>query len=89
MAADETPEVTLVPVKKYEINVTLEDILTPLTQISSRPIEAGETGVHPELAGHLQRLSELASQLKEVVGAVNRIHPTLLAPQAQRKPPGD
>jgi hypothetical protein len=89
MAANETPEVTLVPVKKYEINLTLDDILTPLTQINSRPIETGDAAAHPDLAAHLQRLSELASQLKEVVGAVNRIHPTLLAPQAREKPSGD
>ncbi|QBR72455.1 hypothetical protein CU048_15495 [Beijerinckiaceae bacterium] len=85
MADDETPEVTMVPVKRYDVNVTLDEILTPLVEISNRQVPTA-TGIQmTQLEPHLQKLSDLAKQLKEVVGQINEIHPALLTPQTQRR----
>lgn len=78
---NDTPEVTVVPVKRYDVNLTLEDVLTPLVQMSSRQsLAAPGAELDPQVAEHVRKLSELASQLKEVVVEINRLHPTLLAP---------
>jgi len=41
---------------------------------------------NPDLAQHMQTLSALAGQLKEVISKINQIDPTLLAP-TPRQPP--
>lgn len=86
MADDETPEVTMVPVKRYDVNVTLDEILTPLVEMSNRQVPTATGAQMTQLEPHLRRLSELARQLKEVVGEINQIHPALLTPQGQRRP---
>lgn len=81
MAADNTPEVTQVPVKRHEVNLTLEDILVPLTQATVDAAHAKlGAAPNPELAQHLQNLTTLAGQLRDVVSRINQIDPTLLAP---------
>lgn len=98
MSAEGTPQVTMVPVKRYDVALTLDDLLTPLTQTASKPAQAGAPpadrtlaeaapgAANPELAQHLQTLSDLAGQLKDVVSKINQIDPTVLAP-TPRQPP--
>lgn len=101
MSTGETPPVIMVPVKKYDVNLTLDDILTPLTQTAdhaappaagagpdevSRLAVTGSAAANPELAQHLQTLSQLASQLKDVVSKINQIDPTVLAPTPGQPP---
>ncbi|HEY0580997.1 MAG TPA: hypothetical protein VGE94_02385 [Chloroflexota bacterium] len=87
MSSDNPTNVILVPVKRYDVNLTLEDILTPLTQTTA-PAEpaaaptliAADTAATPELAQLLRQLADLAAQMKYVVAQINRIDPTVLAP---------
>lgn len=102
MSTDATPDIVQVPVKRYDVNLTLDDILTPLTQTASHVTQPGAAGqpntvtrlaaagaggtANPELAQHLQTLSELAGQIKDVVSKINQIDPTLLAPTSGQSP---
>ena len=87
MSAESTPQVALVPVKRYDVNLTLDDLLTPLTQTAAKLTQAGPgAAATPELAQHLQTLSDLAGQIKEVVGKINQIDPTMLSPTPQQPP---
>ncbi len=82
MSTDDTPQVTMVPVKRYDVTLTLDDILTPLTQTATHLGTAGMLGAatdHPEMAQHLQRFTDLVSQLKDVIGHIDQIDPSLLA----------
>ncbi|HUB63035.1 MAG TPA: hypothetical protein VL996_01055 [Methylocella sp.] len=85
MPADEAQNV-IVPVKRYDVNLTLDDIVTPLLDVASHQASArtADADKAAELEPHLRRLSELAAQLKAVVGEINRIDPTLLAPGRRR-----
>ena len=64
------------------VTLTLDDILTPLTQTATHLATAGllsGAADHPEMAQHLQRFTELVSQLREVASQIDQIDPTLLA----------
>ncbi|MGI8915107.1 MAG: hypothetical protein ACR2JY_15195 [Chloroflexota bacterium] len=87
MSTESTPQVTMVPVKRYDVNLTLDDILTPLTAKEGTSSQAGPgAAANPELAQHLQALSALAGQLKDVVSKINQIDPTMLAPTPGQPP---
>jgi len=81
MATDDTPQVIMVPVKRYDITLTLDDILTPLTQTASNLALAAAPGaaLDPEVVQHLQTFTSLVNQLKDVVSQINQIDPSLLA----------
>jgi ABC-type transporter Mla subunit MlaD len=81
MATDDTSaQITMVPVKRYDVNLTLDDILNPLTQTASN-LNTGRVGaaLDPEVAQHLQTFTDLVTQLRDVVARINQIDPTLLA----------
>jgi hypothetical protein len=81
MTTEEAPNIIEVPVKRYDVNLTLDDILTPLMQMSERQRQARTAAApSPELDQLLQQLGDLARQLKEVVNRVNQADPTLLTP---------
>ena len=101
MATDDVPKIVQVPVKRYDVNLTLEDILTPLTQLSahraqqraasvqsSEAVQSAEAVQSSEMDQHLQQLSDLARQLKDVISRINEADPTVLAPTTQGQPPG-
>jgi hypothetical protein len=81
MSTNDTPQVIMIPVKRYDVVLTLDDILTPLTQTAASLNQAGLIGaaVDPEVAEHLQRFTDLVTQLKDVVNQINQIDPSLLA----------
>jgi hypothetical protein len=81
MATDDTPQITMVPVKRYDVTLTLDDILTPLTQTSGHLTTAGIVGqaTDPQVAQLMQQFTDLVTQLKAVVAQINAIDPTLLA----------
>ena len=61
MPPPDAPKVVMVPVKRYDINLTLHDILTPLTQMA----QAGQApSAGPDVQQHVQQLSDLAGQLR-------------------------
>jgi hypothetical protein len=88
MPEDESSGITMVPVKRYDISLSLEEILTPLAELAGRQgaLLSGPEGA--QLEPHLRRLSELAGELKEVVRQINAINPALLAPRARQQPGG-
>ena len=78
------PNVVQVPVKRYEVNLTMHDILTPLTQMSANLAQAVPAPVPgSDIHQHVQQLSDLAGQLREVVNRINAADPTLLASTSQ------
>ena len=88
MSTNDTPQVTMVPVKRYDVTLTMDDILTPLTQTTTHLNTAGIVGAatDPEVAQLLQKFNDLVSQLKDVVSQINQIDPTLLASKAGPPP---
>jgi hypothetical protein len=81
------PRVTLVPVKRYDINLSLHDILTPLIQFSTQPHVVQAATATPEVQQHALELGDLARQLRDVVGRLNAIDPGLLSPGSPAGPP--
>jgi hypothetical protein len=79
MSTDDTPEVIMVEVKRYDVNLSLDDLITPLTQTVDNLHAAGMVTPDSEVAQHLQTFNDLVSQLKNVVGNINSIDPNLLA----------
>ena len=73
------PQVQMVEVKRYDITLSLGDILAPLTQTVGNLQNAGMVTADSEVAQHLQTFNDLVSQLHEVVGHINSIDPNLLA----------
>jgi len=78
---DEIPEF-----KKFQVNVTLDNLLTNLVERPRLVVEAraGATqgivpDMHPDIAQHLQRISELASELLQEINAINQIDPDILS----------
>lgn len=74
-----SPQVQMVEVKRYDITLSLGDILAPLTQTVGNLQAAGMVTPDSEVAKHLQTFNDLVTQLHEVVGHINSIDPNLLA----------
>lgn len=71
-ASDTAPEVVVVPVKKFEVNITLDDLLTKMSeQADSMAAPDSGEGLEPDVAERLQRLSQLAGQLKAELSQVD------------------
>lgn len=87
MPAPDAPNVVMVPVQRYDVNFSLSDILTPLTQVGTRSLQGSPTKARDlELQNHLKELSDLAAKLKEVVDRIQAIDPTFLAPAPRSTP---
>jgi len=69
----------MVSVPKHEVNLALEDILTPLTQLHAQPHVTPLVAANPELAAHLQQVGTLANQLRDVISRINTIDSKVLA----------
>ena len=93
MTTDNPENVVMVLVKRYDVTVTLEQILEPLARTASQLTQAGQTqpefktALDPEIAPHLQAFTDLVGQLKDVVGRINAADPNLLASKPG-PPPG-
>jgi len=89
MPADNAPQVVRVPVKRYDVNLTLDDILGPLSRLG--PVQAqarlAVAAPNPELDQLLQQFGDLVRQLQDVVGRINKLDPTVLAPTTRGQPP--
>ena len=73
MSSEESFQVIEVPVKRVEAQITLDDVLDALT----RHATAGPAD--PAVTGHLERISQLAVEMKGVLSDVGRLDPTLHA----------
>jgi hypothetical protein len=90
MSTEEPPDVVEIPVRQFQVNITLEDMLArieqagTLIQAAQPPPDqlaaAPETAASPppDVMERLQRLGELARQLREEIGQLNQQDPTLL-----------
>ena len=94
MATNEPQRIT-VPVKRYDINLSLDDILTPLTRTSAALTLAAHqrlpgfaAAAQPETAQLLHRFTQLVAELREVVDRINQIDPSLLASKPGPRPGG-
>jgi hypothetical protein len=85
MDTNDTAKVVMVPVKRYDINLTLDDILTPLTKTVDN-ITAKNLNIGADVAPHLLKFHDLVNQLHEVVTVINRIDPSLLASETSPGP---
>jgi len=81
--ANETPEVVQIPVKKHEINLSIQDILTPLTVFAQQTHVAQALASSPEAQQHARELAGLARQILDVAGRLNAVAPHLLASGTQ------
>jgi hypothetical protein len=77
------PEDEVPALKQYEVNITLESLVTALVEKPRRVLEVGsgdsaQVSVHPDIAPHLQRISDLASELQQEFDLINQIDPDAL-----------
>ena len=76
------PDDEVAPLKKYEVNVTLDHFVGRLAERSLSIAQAlsgpQATDLNPELAPHLQRISELANELQAEINLVTQIDPDAL-----------
>lgn len=77
----DAPKITMVPVKRYDLDLTIEDIMTPLTAFV-RQTHVGEAVANsPDLQQHAERLSGLAQQVLDVAKRIEAISPNILSPR--------
>ena len=88
MSTNDTPQVIMVPVKRYDVTLSLDDILTPLAQTAANLNQAGlvASSNNPDVAQHLQNFTSLVTQLQDVVSKINQIDASLLASKAGPPP---
>jgi hypothetical protein len=80
---EEAPEVVVVPVKRFDVNITLDDMLTRMSEQADRfaSPESGED-LAPEIVERLRRLSAVAGELRS---ELRQIEPSVLNRLAQRR----
>ena len=81
--ANDHSDIVQIPVKRYDVNLTLQDIMTPLTAFASQAHVAQAVAASPEVQQHATELSGLAQQVLDVAGRLNAVAPHLLAPGPQ------
>ena len=77
--------------KKYSVNLTLGDLFTTLSErprviVQAAQADQGTTtaqptllpSLHPDVMQHLQRISELADELRAEITLINQIDPDAL-----------
>ena len=97
MSDDPAPRVIMVPVRRHDVTLTLDALLTPLTRTADQLIAAARTNQalaaarDPEVAQHLRRFTELVTELNDLVRRINEIDPALLTskPGPDQRPTPD
>jgi len=80
--ADDASKIVQVPVKRFDVNLTLQDIMTPLTAFAQQAHVAQAAAATPEVQQHAADLAGLAQQVLEVANKINAVAPHLLSPTA-------
>jgi hypothetical protein len=81
MSTGDSPTVIHIDVEPHEVNLTLDYLLQPLMQHAANLSQPdASANMDPQLAQHVQNLSSLLTQLNDVVGHINQLDPTILAP---------
>ena len=77
-------KVVMVPVKRYDINLTIEDIMTPLTAFVNKTNVGQAIANAPDIREHAANLSGLAQQVLDVAKRIEAIRPDILSPKPKR-----
>ncbi len=81
--ADDTPQsdpkVVMVPVKRYDIELSIEDIMTPLTAFVNKSYVGQAIANSPAVQEHAEKLSGLAQQVLDVAKRIEAISPNILS----------
>ncbi len=84
--ANDAPNVVQVPVPKHDVNLTIQDIMTPLTAFAQQAHVAQAALSAPEVQQHANELEGLAKQVLDVTGRLNAVAPHLLSPTPPETP---
>lgn len=74
------PKVVQIPVTRHDVNLTLQDIVTPLTTFAQRQATIQALAAAPEAQQHAAHLSTLASQILALAAHIDAVAPHLLSP---------
>ena len=77
------PKIVMVPVKRYDVELSLEDIMKPLTAFMSKASVGQAIAQSPDMQQHAEKLSDLAQQVLDVAKRIQAISPDVLS----SKPP--
>jgi len=83
MSTQDAPQVIWIPADKVQVQYTLHDVLSSAVDEVIRKIPDPTSTSDPTLAGLLQKLKDLSTQLKDVIGQVNQSDPTILGGKGQ------
>jgi hypothetical protein len=86
--ANDPPEVVQIPVKRYDVNLTMQDLMAPLTGFAQQARVAQAVASVPELQQHANELGNLARQVIDVSNRLNAVAPHLLSPTPPETPQG-
>ena len=75
------PKVVMVPVKRYDLNLTIEDIMTPLTDFANKAHVGQVIANSPDMQQHAANFSGLAQQVLDVAKKIEAISPDILSPK--------
>jgi hypothetical protein len=78
MAADD-PNVVMVPVTRHDVNLSIEDIMKPLTAFANQPRVAQAAAAMPDVQQHAAQLAGLAQQVLDVANRLKAVEPSLLS----------
>jgi hypothetical protein len=85
--ANVPPNIVQVAVPRHDVNLTMQDLMAPLTQFAQQPHVAQAVAATPEVQQHATDLGNLAQQVLEVANRLNAVAPHLLAPTPAPAPP--
>jgi hypothetical protein len=77
------PTIVMVPVKRYDVELSLEDIMKPLTAFVNKESVGQAIAQSPDMQQHAEKLSDLAQQVLDVAKRIQAISPDVLS----SKPP--
>jgi len=79
MTSDNTAQPTQILVEPVKVEITLDDVFETLAKVASS-LAAGCGGVppQPELMGHMQRISQLACEIKDEINTLKKLDPAMI-----------
>ncbi len=87
MSIDQGPNRVDIPVRRVEVTVTVDDVLNAIAQHADTIAQTSGQPLSPQGAAQVQKLRQLAAEMKGVVNELAQLNPVLHA-QPQRGGPG-
>jgi hypothetical protein len=72
----------MIPVKRYDIELSIEDIMKPLTAFVTKADVGQAIASSPDMQQHAEKLSDLAQQVLDVAKRIEAISPNILSPKS-------